>query len=156
MSTPTGPMVLVIEDGHEYTTNLERFLGGDFVFERAGEGATALERLSAGGVDVVFLDMKFDRAPLLLGDEAALVRRFAGDAKRARRFLEDNQGTYVLAAVREAGFVQPAIFSYDFDGEPRRFGNLLSRYGPLSYLTDSAGPREIRAALRAALAGSAG
>ena len=38
--------------------------------------------------------------------------------------------------------------SYDFDGEPRRFENLARSHGPLAYLTDSAGPQEIRRALQ--------
>lgn len=142
-----APCVLVVEDGHEYSTNLERFLGDEVRLERAGDGQAALERLDRGGVDAVFLDMKFDRAERFLGDEAALVSRFAGDAERARRFLEDNQGTYILAALRAAGHALPVLFSYDFDGEPRRFRNLAGRYGPLDYLSDTAGPAEIRSAL---------
>lgn len=142
--------VLVVEDGHEYITNLERFLSEGFSFTRAGDGPEALALLGARSFDVLFFDMRFDRAERLLGDLDALVDRFGGDEARARRFLEDNQGTYVLAAVREAGHTQSAVMSYDFDGEPRRFANLQRRYGPLSYLTDSAGPAEIRAALAAA------
>lgn len=142
----TRPAVLVVEDGHEYTTNLERFLGADFDFTRAGDGPEALEQVAERRFDAVFLDMRFDRAPRLLGDLDALVARFAGDADRARRFLEDNQGTYVLAALREAGCGLPVVFSYDFDSEPRRFRNLHKRYAPLRYLTDTAGPREMRAA----------
>lgn len=147
------PMVLVVEDGHEYTSALERFLGDEFGFVRAGDGAAALDALAAGSFDAVFLDMRFDRASRLLGDEVALVQRFAGDEQRARRFLEDNQGAYVLAALREAGFTLPAVFSYDFDGEPRRFANLARRHGPLSYLNDTAGPSEMRAALLDAVSG---
>ena len=145
------PRVLVVEDGHEYTSALQRFLGEEFEFTRAGDGQTALEVLSSNVFDAVFLDMRFDRAPRLLGDEAALVRRFAGDEQRARRFLEDNQGAYVLAALRAAGCVLPVVFSYDFDGEPRRFANLSRRHGPLGYLNDTAGPAEMRAAFLGAL-----
>ena len=95
--------VLVVEDGHEYLTNLERFLGEDFEFQRAGDGLAALEMLSAAPFYALFLDMRFDRAERLLGDLDELVDRFAGDRGRARRFLEDHQGTYVLSALREAG-----------------------------------------------------
>lgn len=148
------PAVLVVEDGHEYITNLERFLGEHFVFTRAGDGFQALELLARSPADgppfdALFLDMRFDRAERLLGDLDALADRFAGDHSRARRFLEDNQGTYVLAALREAGHQQPALFSYDFDSEPRRFKNLSGRYGPLGYLHDAAGPAAIRDALAA-------
>ncbi len=146
--TAVRPTVLVVEDGHEYITNLQRFLSDEFAFSRAGDGAEALRLLAARNFDAIFLDMRFDRADVLLGDLDALIERFAGDHDRARRFLEDHQGTYVLAALRQAGFDQPALFSHDFDAAPRRFQNLQRRYGPLSYLVDAAGPSEIRAALR--------
>ena len=153
MSTPT---ILVAEDGHEYTTNLERFLGDEFRFVRAGDGEAALAAVAEGAFDAIFLDMRFDRAERLLGDLGALVRRFSGDEARARRFLEDNQGTYVLAALRAAGCPLPVIFSYDFDGEPRRFANLSRRHGPLAYLNDTAGPADMRDALKSAARGQAG
>lgn len=141
------PKILVVEDGHEYVVNLRRFLGEDFAFERAGDGPEALDRLRDERWDAVFLDMRFDRASRLLGDPGALAERFVGDEARVRVFLEDNQGAYVLAALRDAGHAQPVLFSYDFDAEPRRYRNLASRYGPLAYLTDTAGPAEIREAL---------
>lgn len=145
------PRILVIEDGREYVENLTRFLSDEFHFERAGDGVDALHQLSVAPWDAIFLDMRFDRSARLLGDLAALVERFLGDGDRARSFLVDNQGAYVLAAVRDAGHTQPVLFSYDFDGEPRRYRNLESRYGPLSYLADTADPGQIRAALRALL-----
>lgn len=148
------PRILVVEDGTEYVENLRRFLGEDFLFERAGDGPEALERLSTERWDAIFLDMRFDRATRLVGDLGALVDRFVGDEERARRFLEDNQGAYVLAALREAGHTQPALFSYDFDGEPRRYRNLEGRYGPLAYLADTAGPAQIREALLGLLVAS--
>lgn len=145
------PRILVVEDGTEYVDNLYRFLSDEFFFARAGDGVDALERLGAQRWDAVFLDMRFDRSSRLLGDLDALVERFLGDEERARRFLIDNQGAYVLAALREAGHAQPVLFSYDFDGEPRRYRNLESRYGPLSYLPDTADPAQIREALRGLL-----
>jgi len=145
------PRVLVVEDGHEYIDNLRQFLGAHFDFVRAGDGPEALALISSGGTSAIFLDMKFDRSERLLGDREALVQRFAGDTTRARSFLENNQGTYIMAALREAGCTLPAVFSYDFDSEPRRFQNLLRRYGPLLYLNDAAGPADIRAALEQAV-----
>ena len=79
--------------------------------------------------------------------KARVAACFTGDEAQARRHLEDHQGVYILAALREAGVSVPVVMSYDFDGEPRRFKHLESRYAPLSYLTDDAGPAEIRAAL---------
>lgn len=151
----SGARVLVIEDGEEYTHNLTRFLGQEFHFVRAGDGHEALA-LMGEGFQAVFLDMRFDRVPAdrLLGDLAGVADRFNGDAERAARFLEDNQGTYVLAALREAGCGLPVTFSYDFDSEPRRWANLSKRFGPVSYLTDTASPDQIRARLLEAVEAS--
>lgn len=145
-----NPRVLVVEDGHEYSEMLGRFLAQDFDFVRAGTGAQALECLRSSRFQVVFLDMRFDRAPALLGDLEELAGRFNGDRDRAKRFLEDNQGTYVLAALRAAGHTLPVVFSYDFDGEPRRWGHVERHHGPVSYLNSNAGPEQIRAALSGA------
>ena len=145
--------ILVVEDGEEYTRTLSRYLGDAFDFVRAGDGGEALALAGAGGFGAIFLDMRFDRVPIerLLGDLSAVAARFGGDGERAARFLEDNQGTYVLAALRGAGCGLPVIFSYDFDGEPRRWQNLSRRFAPVHYLTDTASPERIRAQLRAVL-----
>jgi CheY-like chemotaxis protein len=144
--------VLVVEDGTEYSDVLSRFSAEGLEFARAGSGAAALAALGRGEVDVLFLDMRFDRVDVaaLLGDLAATAERFNGDPVRARKFLEDNQGAYILAAVRDAGFAVPAVFSHDFDGEPRRWENLLRRYAPVSYLRDNASAGEMIEALREA------
>lgn len=141
--------VLVIEDGHEYSDMLARFLTEGFAFQRAGDGATAMRALTEHDFDVVFLDMRFDRVPEadLLGDREAIAARFNGDLDRTRRFLEDNQGTFVLAALRAAGQSVPVVFSYDFDGEPRRWGHVERHHAPVAYLGSNAGPEQIRAAL---------
>jgi CheY-like chemotaxis protein len=146
--------VLLVEDGEEYTTTFVRFLGAEMDFVRAGNGADALGLLQHQAFDVVFLDMRFDRvAPgELLGDLAATADRFNGDPVRARQFLEDNQGSYILAAVRAAGFTLPAVFSHDFDSEPRRWATLQRMYAPVSYLPDNAPPARIREVLQGARA----
>ncbi len=140
--------ILVIEDGHEYSTTLSRFLP-DVTFVRAGDGGEALRLLDERRFSAAFLDMRFDRVPheALLGDHEQLLDRMDGDAERAWRFLEDNQGAYVLAALRGAGHQLPVVFSYDFDGEPRRWQHLSKAYAPLSYLNDAAGPDLIRQTL---------
>lgn len=141
--------VLVVEDGQEYTTNLARFLPTGFRFTRAGSGPEALGLLP-GDFHVAFLDMKFDRTPgeLLLGDLQEVSNRFNGDVQKARAFLETNQGTFVLAAVRQAGFLLPVLVSYDFANEPRRWANLVRMYGPLAWLPDNCGPEQVSAILR--------
>jgi hypothetical protein len=145
------PSILIVEDGHEYINAYTRFLAQQAAFVRAGDGPEALALLAETSFGCVVLDMRFDRAERLLGDQAALEARL-GDAARARKFLEDNQGTYILAGMRDAGHRLPVVLSYDFGAEPRRFANLHKRYAPLRWLDDAAGPAEIRAALSAALA----
>jgi hypothetical protein len=146
----TRTVVLVVEDGSEYTDLFSRFASSDLAFMRAGDGAEALALVAAGGVDILFLDMRFDRveAARLMGDLAATAERFNGDPVRARQFLEENQGLYVLAALRDAGCVLPAVFWHDFDAEPRRWANLERRYAPVSYLRDNASAAEVLERLR--------
>lgn len=141
------PRVLVVEDGHEYIETLTKYLGSEFDFTRAGNGFEALERLGSELWHAIFMDMRFDRADRLVGDAGALAARFHGDTERARKYLENNQGTYIAAAIREAGFGHPMLFSYDFSAEPTRLAHLERQYGPLAYLHDTAGPAEIREGL---------
>lgn len=150
--------VLVVEDGDEYTTNLGRFLTDGFVFTRAGDGASALAALSAAWFDLAFLDMRFDRVSpgQLLGDLAETADRFNGDPVRARQFLEEHQGAYILQAIRAAGHGLPCVFSHDFDGEPRRWANLSRAYAPLAYLPDNASPSDIRDTFQRAIRGDLG
>jgi len=149
--------LLVVEDGDEYSTTFARFLGAPFEVERAGHGAEALDRLARAPYALLFLDMRFDRLDpsLLLGDLAGTTERFDGDPVRARQFLEAHQGTYVLEAIRAAGHRLPALFSYDFDAEPRRWAVIAGRHAPVDYLPDNAAPSDIRARLLR-LAGSTG
>ncbi|MFZ5481869.1 MAG: hypothetical protein ACOZNI_34225 [Myxococcota bacterium] len=144
--------VLVVEDGDEYSRVMERFASEGFAFSRAGDGHEALAR-AGEGFDLLFLDMRFDRVQpaQLLGDMAATAERFNGDPVRARRFLEENQGTYVLAALRAAGCTLPAVFSHDFDGEPRRWANLEKLYAPVAYLPDNASAAQILEVFRRAI-----
>ena len=136
--------MLVVEDGHEYSETLLRFLP-DFTWERAGSGPEALKRLAAERFDALFLDMRFDRVPVdqLLGDLVATADRFNGDPGQARQFLEDHQGNYVLAAIRDAGYRVPVLMSYDFEGEPRRWQRIVEKYAPVDHLPDNASPAEI-------------
>ncbi len=143
--------ILVVEDGYEYSETLERFLSEGFEWVRAGSGPVALQMLGDSSFDALFLDMRFDRIPedQLLGDLAATADRFNGDPVQARRFLEDHQGNYVLAAIRGAGHTIPVLMSYDFEGEPRRWARLLERYAPVDYLPDNGGPAKISERLTA-------
>ena len=141
--------VLIVEDGHEYIDTLGRFLAEDARWSRAGSGPEALAFMADTSVDVVLLDMRFDRTPAdqLLGDLDQLAERFNGDRVQARGHLEDHQGMFILSALREAGVNVPVIVSYDFGLEPGRFARLETRFAPVAYLADNASVGELRAAL---------
>ncbi len=143
--------VLIVEDGFEYIETLQRFLADGFEWERAGSGPAALERVKQGHFDAIYLDMRFDRVPdgELLGDLAATADRFNGDPVQARHFLEDHQGNYVLAALREAGVRTPVLMSYDFGSEERRWSRICDKHGPVDYLPDNAAPAEVARRLHA-------
>jgi CheY-like chemotaxis protein len=141
--------VLVVEDGDEYLTNLTTFVSDGFIYRQARSGGDACRMLSERAPDLVYLDMRFDRTPedQLLGSRVELTARFNGDVARARRFQQDNQGLFVLRAMREVGFFGPVILSYDFGPEERRFGALRARDPALSYCPDYADANTIRHAI---------
>ncbi|PRQ03707.1 hypothetical protein ENSA5_13290 [Enhygromyxa salina] len=138
--------VLVVEDGDEYITNLTTFVAEGIEYRQAKSGGRACEMIAADEPDVVFLDMRFDRTPIeeLLGDMVQLTGRFNGDIRRARRFQQDNQGLFILRALRDAGCRRPAILSYDFGAEDKRFRALSARDPGLYYCPDYADAKTIR------------
>ena len=141
--------VLVVEDGNEYLTNLQTFVAEGMTYRQARRGADALSLVTEFKPHVVYLDMRFDRTPEgdLFGNIVDLTARFNGDIARARRFQQDNQGLFILRALRNAGFRAPVILSYDFAAEERRF-RALSRDDPeLSYCPDYADAGAIRRAI---------
>jgi CheY-like chemotaxis protein len=157
--------VLVVEDGHEYLTNLSTFVAEGCEYRQAQSGGQACRMARELAPDVVYLDMRFDRTPVedLLGDVVQLTGRFNGDVARARRFQEegrfngdvararrfqeDNQGLFVLRALRESGYLRPVILSYDFSTEERRFATLSAKDPALLYCPDYADAKEIREAI---------
>ena len=141
--------VLVVEDGDEYLTNLSTFVADGFSYRQAHSGVDACRMVGEHVPDLVYLDMRFDRTPEgeLLGNMVELVARFNGDVARARRFQQDNQGLFVLRALRENGFAGPVILSYDFGPEERRFKALSARDPALHYCPDYADAMTIRTAI---------
>ncbi len=122
--------MLVVEDGREYEEFAQTFLGDRFEIVTAHSASEALERLRAEPVDVMLVDLRFERAPAetLVGDVDATARRlFGGDRARALRWIKDQQGTLLLAEIRKAGFPQRAVFVHDFP--PDRLKNLAKLYG---------------------------
>ena len=143
------PAILVIEDGDEYLENLRRFVPGP-EFVQAHCGADALVVLARQPVDLVYLDMIFDRIAYgdLLGDHAAATREHNGDPVRAWRYLQHNQGLFILNALAAAGHGRlPVILAYDFSREPRRLEHLSRLYPNLRWVPDAVGPDEIRGLL---------
>lgn len=120
--------LLVIEDGDEYREFAQLFLT-DWEVVPARSAAQALAVLAAGPIDALLVDLRFERSDPseLVGDVEAAARRFGGDRARALRWLKDQQGTLVLARLREAGHAQRAVFVHDFPRE--RLANLRRLYG---------------------------
>jgi hypothetical protein len=124
------PVMLVVEDGSEYEEFASTFLGARFDILAAHSAREAIERLSARSIDVLLVDLRFERAPseVLIGDVDSTAKRlFGGDRVRALRWIKDQQGTLVLAEIRKAGFRQRAVFVHDFPQE--RLRNLAKLYG---------------------------
>lgn len=138
--------VLIVEDGNEYLDNLSRFVPEPHYIQ-AHSGAEALAALQAGGVDLLYLDMRFDRIPLndLLGDHVAMTRQQNGDPARAWRYLQNNQGLYILHHLTENGCAHlPTIISYDFSRESKRFSFLEQKNPNIGWVADAVTPDEIR------------
>ena len=158
MAEPTplaGRTVLIVEDGDEYLENLSRFVPGP-TYRQARSGAAALAALAGGPVDLVYLDMRFDRIPRgdLLGDHARATREHNGDPVRGWRYLENNQGLFILNALGAAGYgAVPVILAYDFSREAGRLRRLRRRNPQLDWVHDAVTPAEIRAKMARLMAG---
>lgn len=141
--------VLIIEDGDEYLESLTRFVPGP-TYAQARCAAEALQHLAAADIDVVYLDMRFDRLERsrLLGSIDDAVRRHNGNVERGYRYLANNQGLFILEELRTHGYEYiPVILAYDFSHELSRFEVLARRHPNLSWIPDAISPEEIRARL---------
>lgn len=122
--------LLIIEDGREYEEFARLFLSDECELRSAHSASEALQVIERAPVDLLLIDLRFDRASeaSLAGDiEATAKRLFAGDRSLAVRYLKENQGTLILAELRKAGHPQPAVFVHDFP--PGRIDNLRGLYG---------------------------
>ena len=97
--------LLVIEDGHEYEEFARLFLADRYSeIEACHTGADTLATMRARGADALLIDLRFERARStdLLGDVQAMAEQlFAGDRARTARWLKEQQGTVILAALRD-------------------------------------------------------
>lgn len=141
-----GTTVLIVEDGDEYLQNLSRFVPGPRYLQ-VHCGQTAIDALRAGPIDVIYLDMRFDRIDRdrLLGDVTRATARHGGSAERAYRHLANHQGLYILDAVRRAGFAElPVVLAYDFSREQKRVAHLAQLHKSFTWVPDAVTPSEIR------------
>ncbi|MFH1529908.1 MAG: hypothetical protein ABIK09_04130 [Pseudomonadota bacterium] len=148
-----APRVLIVEDGDEYLRTLTRFVPGPD-YAQVKSGVAALDALRAAGVDLVYLDMRFDRVPLgdLLGDLDAATRRHNGDPARGWRHLQNHQGLFILDHLVANGFGDvPVILAYDFSREARRLEFLRRRVPRLYWVGDAVTPEEVLAVMKEAL-----
>lgn len=138
--------LLVVEDGHEYSEFVAVFLREHTAF-RASSAQAALALLGAHAIDALLMDLRWtqiDEGALCGEPDAIATRLFAGDRQRARHYLLDHQGTFILEALRAAGHHQPALFINDMP--PQRLANLRKLYGDVRAV-----PRFDAKAMRAAL-----
>lgn len=125
--------LLVIEDGEEYREFAQMFLAERWDVVPARSLAEARAALESGPIGAMLVDLRFERARPedLTGDVTEVAQRmFGGDTQRALRWLKDQQGTLVLAALRSAGHTQRAVFVHDFPKE--RVANLRRLYGDVA------------------------
>jgi len=148
------PRVLIVEDGDEYLRTLARFVPGP-VYTQVKSGAAALDALRAGDVDLVYLDMRFDRVPLgdLLGDHGSATRRHNDDPAKGWRHLQNHQGLFILdhLVANDFGDV-PVILAYDFSREARRLDFLRRRIPKLYWVGDAVTPEEVMRVMTEAMA----
>ena len=75
-----------------------------------------------------------------------VTREKNGDEESAWKYLQNNQGLYIMDAFKSAGFGEiPVILAYDFSYERRRQENLIRIYPSMHWVSDIATPDEIRA-----------
>jgi hypothetical protein len=125
---------------------LSRFVKGPR-YHRAHSGAEALDLLTREPVDLIYLDMRFDRIPRvdLMGDHNAVTREKNGDEECAWKYQQNNQGLFILEAVNKSGHGHiPVILAYDFSYEIRRLENLTRIYPSLRWVPDTVTPDEIK------------
>jgi hypothetical protein len=142
------PVVLVLEDGTEYTEAFGRLSGdvGPVELLRASHAADARAILAARRVDAVFLDVVFDRTrpESLVGDREELERRFPGDRARIIEHLALHQGFYLLAELaRSIPAGTPVLLAHDFSSEPGRLAALRTAVPSLEGVPESATTTQI-------------
>lgn len=139
--------VLIIEDGDEYLHSLSQFVEGP-TYLQAKSGEQAIDFLKREKIDLIYLDMRFDRIPNsdLLGDHIKATKEHNGDPVRALKFLQNNQGLFILEKLRKENFGNvPVILAYDFSRQLKRYDHLKKIHPVLRWVPDAVTPSEIKA-----------
>jgi hypothetical protein len=138
------PLFLVCEDGAEYLDRLQRFLGGEFRFQRAQSLAALLAQLQQHQCAGVIMDLDFRRTPLAdLIDESGSAAR-ASDQERVAAV----QGLFILRALRGRALEVPALLCTDID-DPAQLQHLEAELAPLHVVPSSEGLPRLAQRLRA-------
>lgn len=128
------PTLLIVEDGDEYLEFFERHLYG-YRLLQAHDAAQTAAALTRNAVDVIVLDIRFDRIERerLIGDVLEVSRRRFGqdsDLTEAWRYLAEKQGFLIAKQLRDQGRSEPFLV---IDALPeRQVANLQRLYGPLA------------------------
>ena len=127
--------LLIVEDGDEYLRFFSRHLS-QFAYVQAHSHSECLAHLEDEGhpVDGIILDIRFDRVPkeALIGDLEEIADRMGlwgevSEQGAVWQYVIDNQGYLILQALREKGFLQPALIIADLP--QRQVENLERMYG---------------------------
>ncbi|MBN1946837.1 MAG: hypothetical protein JW797_14280 [Bradymonadales bacterium] len=132
------PTLLIVEDGDEYLEFFERhFLG--YRLLQAHDFDQAMEALRHNTVDVVVLDIRFDRTDRerLVGDVLETSRTRFGqdtDLTEAWRYLADKQGFLIAREIRARDRQEALLFIEDLP--ERQVENLARLYGRVAVVPE--------------------
>ncbi|MCA9564766.1 MAG: hypothetical protein KC561_14820 [Myxococcales bacterium] len=152
MQSQPIPTLLIVEDGDEYLEFFERHLLG-YRLVQAKNAAQTMALLKKHAVDLIVLDIRFDRIPRedLIGDVMELSRTRFGqdtDLTEAWRYLAEKQGFLVGQRLREQGIRLPFLFIESLPA--RQVENLNRLYGPVTVVPEF-DPKSIHGAIVRAL-----
>lgn len=137
---------LIVEDGAEYLERFRRFGGGELRFIHASSLSAAEAAIAAESPAGLLFDLDFRRTPpAQLIDEHGASAAHLPAAEQRR--LAQQQGIYILLALRKRGNALPAVLCADLDdAEQRRY--LEETLAPLTIVGSSESLREILHHLR--------
>lgn len=132
------PTVLIVEDGDEYLEFFERHLRG-YRLLQAHDAEETLEALRRNAVDVIVMDLRFDRIERerLVGDVLEISRSRFGqdtDLSEAWRYMADNQGFLITRRLRNEGFDEAILIIEELP--ERQVANLQRLYGRVAVVRE--------------------